>query len=98
MTPAWLITFYCLCLICTGKSPHRHGYGITRSGRYAEVDVTVACDRSLLGRMVWIEGVGVRVCDDTGRLVVGQHIDVYVKTHAEAVALGRKLRQVEVLP
>lgn len=94
----WLITFYCVCLLCCGKTPRHPAYGITRSGNRVEVGVTVACDERLLGRAVWIEGMGVRFCDDTGRLVRGRHIDVYVKSHAEGVRRGRQKRVVRVLP
>lgn len=94
----WLITFYCACLICTGKHPGESGYGITASGRAVHEMVTVACTPALLGRRILIEGIGVRRCDDTGRLVVGHHVDVYVSGHAEAKRLGRRWRRVVVLP
>lgn len=94
----WLLTFYCACILCTGKTPHQHGYGITASGHRAYQGLTVACDRKLLRREVWIEGLGLRRCDDTGRLVTGRHIDVYVIRHSDAVALGRQKRRVGVLP
>lgn len=98
MLHTWLITFYCACLLCCGKAPHDRAYGITASGRRAYQGLTVACDRKLLGRTVWIEGLGDRRCDDTGRLVTGRHIDVYVVRHDDAVRLGRQKRRVGVLP
>lgn len=94
----WLITFFCACWICCGKHPGDPAYGITASGRRAYQGLTVACDRALLGRTVWIEGLGDRRCDDTGRLVTGRHIDVYVIRHEDAVRLGRQRRRVGVLP
>lgn len=94
---AWLVTFYDADKACTGKSPGHPAYGITRSGYRVREGVTVACDKSLLGKHVWIEGLGLRMCDDTGRLVRGKHVDVYVRSHAEAVKLGRQKRRVEVL-
>lgn len=94
----WLVTFYDADAACTGKRPGHPAYGITRSGRMVQEGVTAACDRKLLGRTVWIEGLGPRRCDDTGRLVRGRHVDVYVRSHGEALRLGRQKRMVAVLP
>ena len=93
----WLITFWCLCSICTGKGPHDRGYGVTKSGKLATVGITVACDPSLLGKRVRIAGIGRRVCEDIGGMVKGNHVDVLVRDHEEALRLGRQERQVEVL-
>jgi 3D (Asp-Asp-Asp) domain-containing protein len=93
----WLITWYCACWICCGKMPGHPAYGITASGRQAYSGLTVACDKRLLGRTVWIEGMGDRRCDDTGRLIRGRHIDVYVLRHEDAVRLGRQKRKVGVI-
>lgn len=94
----WLITWYCACLLCCGKPRADPAYGFTASGHRAYSGLTVACDRKLLHREVWIEGLGLRRCDDTGRLVSGRHIDVYVLRHDEAVRLGRQRRKVGLLP
>lgn len=93
----WVITFYCSDFICTGKNPSHRAYGITASGHRAYQGLTVACDRALLGKTVWIEGLGDRRCDDTGRLVTGRHIDVYVVHHEDAVRQGRQKRRVGVI-
>lgn len=98
MLAIWLITAYDSDFACTGKHPWHAAYGVTASGRRVRAGVTVACDRALLGRRILIEGIGVRRCDDTGRLVVGHHVDVYVSGHAEAKMLGRRWRRVVVLP
>ena len=53
-----------------------------------ELHGTVAADTSILpyGTVVYIEGVGLRVVQDTGSAVVGNKLDVAVSTHAEALS------------
>lgn len=64
------------------------GHGITSSGAKVQPGVTVAADTSILpyGTVVYIEGVGLRVVQDTGSAVVGNKLDVAVSTHAEALS------------
>lgn len=64
------------------------GHGITSSGAKVQPGVTVAADTSILpyGTVVYIEGVGLRVVQDTGSAVVGDKLDVAVNTHAEALS------------
>ena len=56
------------------------GHGITSSGAKVQPGVTVAADTSILpyGTVVYIEGVGLRVVQDTGSAVVGNKMDVAV--------------------
>lgn len=64
------------------------GHGITSSGAKVQPGVTVAADTSVLpyGTVVYIEGIGLRVVQDTGSAVVGNKLDVAVKTHSEALS------------
>ena len=64
------------------------GHGITSSGAKVQPGVTVAADTSVLpyGTVVYIEGVGLRVVQDTGGAVKGNKLDVAVSTHAEALS------------
>ena len=64
------------------------GHGITSSGAKVQPGVTVAADISVLpyGTVVYIEGVGLRVVQDTGGAVKGNKLDVAVNTHAEALS------------
>ena len=64
------------------------GHGITSSGAKVQPGVTVAADTSVLpyGTVVYIEGVGLRVVQDTGGAVKGNKLDVAVNTHAEALS------------
>ena len=90
----FLVTFYCACAdVCT------RGTGITATGVRPVEGWTIACDPRVLpmGSIVQIEGFGERMCQDTGSLIKGRHIDVYVQDHARALRLGLKRIEVEVV-
>lgn len=98
------VTYYDADKACTGKSPGDSGYGITSSGLEAKEYVTVAVDPKVipLGTEIFIEGVGVRIAQDTGSKdpdtgIVGNRVDVFVATHKEATQKGRYLSQVYLL-
>ena len=75
---------------CCEKYPHicGTGSGKTASGQPIQADVTVAVgDTKKLpyGTVIYIEGVGIRIVQDTGKL--GKHqIDVAVDTHDNALS------------
>lgn len=80
------ITYYCderESHICGGN-------GITASGEETVVGITAAADWSILpqGSKVYIEGVGFREIQDVGGAVEGNHIDVLVETHDDALLRG----------
>jgi 3D (Asp-Asp-Asp) domain-containing protein len=81
------ITYYCderYSHVCGGN-------GVTASGKKTEVGVTAAADWSVLpkGSKVYIEGIGWKEIQDVGGGVDGKHIDVLVKTHKDALNLGK---------
>ena len=81
-----IITFYC----CEERP---HGTGITASGRRVTPYVSCAVDTDIipLGSTIMIEHNGGMVylrADDTGPAVKGDHIDIAVKGHLEALSLG----------
>ena len=84
------ITFYCCeeyAHICGT------GNGITASGRRVTPYVSCAVDPNVipLGSTVMLEHNGEMVylrADDTGAAVKGNHIDIAVKGHSEALSLG----------
>ena len=84
------ITYYCACEICCGKKPTHPAYGITASGAKVRQGVTIAVDTSVikLGTYVYIDGIGFRVAQDTGRLIKGNRIDVYLNDHDTALTAG----------
>ena len=84
------ITFY-----CCEERPHicGTGTGITASGRRVTPYVSCAVDPDIipLGSTIMIEYNGEMVylrADDTGSAVKGDHIDIAVKGHSEALSLG----------
>lgn len=91
------VTHYCICQQCCGKAPDHPAYGITASGTRATPYRTVAVDPSVipLGADVLVDygdGAGLRRyrAEDTGGAVKGNHIDLCVGNHAEALQLGRR--------
>lgn len=75
---------------CTEKREHicGTGTGITASGAPVEAGVTVAADQSIFpyGTVLYIEGVGIRIVQDKGTDVQGNHLDVAVSgSHEDAL-------------
>lgn len=90
------VTHYCICQRCCGKSPDHPAYSITASGRRATPYVSVAVDPSLipLGADVLVDYGDGEIhyyrADDTGSGVKGNHIDLCVASHEEALRAGVK--------
>lgn len=89
---------------CTEKYKHicGTGSGITASGLPVQAGVSVAVKNSKLpyGTVIYIEGIGIRIVQDTGGGVKADQIDVAVDTHEHAldwgVKQGRKVYIVKV--
>lgn len=85
------VTHYDCCVECCGKDN-----GITASGLKATPGVTVAVDPDVipLGADVLVDygdgDIKYYRADDVGGAVKGNHIDLCVSSHQEAVELGRK--------
>lgn len=86
------ITFFCLCIICTGRW---HGHP-TSTGEMALPFWTAACPSSLTreGWVVYVEGEGLRKCSTTGSKVKGKHLDLLLPSHEEARKRGVVRRKV----
>lgn len=86
-----VVTHYDCCVECCGKDD-----GITASGVRATPGVTVAVDPDVipLGADVLVDYGDGKIhyyrADDTGGAVRGNHIDLCVGTHDEALQLGRR--------
>ena len=87
------ITAYCACAKCCGKNAN----GITAAGTRPVEGRTVAAARSIpLGTRIHIEGIGWRVVEDrTARRYDGR-VDVFFKSHADAVKFGKQNRAVRI--
>ena len=83
------VTHYCTCSTCCGWDT-----GITASGLRATPGVTVAVDPDVipLGADVLVDYGDGEIqyyrADDTGSAVKGNHIDVCLASHEEAVQAG----------
>lgn len=78
------ITYYCSCEICCNKTD-----GITATGTPVVEGQTIAVDPNVIpyGTQVIIGG-HVFTAEDCGGAIKKNHIDVYVNSHEEALALG----------
>ena len=89
----YVITAYCHCVKCCGKSD-----GITASGEKAIEGITVAMDKSIpLGTKIYIDGVGERIVQDRGGAIKGNRIDLYFDSHLKALNFGRQTKEVTIL-
>ena len=86
------VTAYCSCAKCCGKTN-----GITASGTQATANRTIATPSTFaFGTKVQINGT-TYVVEDRGGAIQGNRIDVYMNSHAEAIAWGVRYLYVEVL-
>lgn len=86
------VTAYCACMKCCGKTN-----GITASGTHATANRTIATPSTFkFGTKVVINGTTYTV-EDRGGAIQGNRIDIYMNTHAEALAFGVRYLYVEVL-
>ena len=95
----WLVTAYCPCKICCGKTD-----GITASGRKAQEGRTCALNWLSFGTRVEIEGLGERIVEDRGaKSLFGskknqiKHLDIFFSSHQDAKNFGRKHLKVKIL-
>ena len=104
-----LTTGYCPCKECCGwrrnwlwrpvyaSGPlkgQRKAVGVTASGKKAEHG-TIAADtaRYPFGTMIYIEGYGYGRVDDCGGDIKGDHIDLFFRTHDEALEWGKQYKR-----
>ena len=68
----------------------------TASGVYPKAGRTVAVDTRFIphGTVLYIEGIGIRVAEDTGGDIKGNRLDVFVDTKQEAIQKGVKKAKV----
>lgn len=87
-----IITAYCACALCCGQPGQP-----TASGRMPAAGRTIAAPRSIpFGTRIRIDGVGWRIAEDrTARRYDGR-IDVFMRTHSDAVKFGKRKAQIEI--
>ena len=95
---SWTATFtiygYDACMSCCGKTD-----GITATGTVATPGRTIAVDPKLipLGSQVIFNG-NTYIAEDTGGAIRGNKIDLFFKTHQEALNWGVRTMEITVLP
>ena len=87
------ITYYCPCARCCGWEN-----GPTASGVMPTAGVTIAADKSVpFGTKLMIDGQ-TYIVQDRGGAIKGNRIDVFCKTHSEAINRGVHNSDVYLLP
>lgn len=89
------LSFYCPCEKCVGKKKIIR----TASGTKPKANYTIAVDTRIipLGSILYIEGFGYFIAQDTGSAIKGNRIDIFVDSHQQALKLGRKKANVYLL-
>ena len=107
-----LTTGYCSCGTCCGwrrnwfgrpvysSGPNegkRKAVGVTASGAQAHPG-TIAADTSRypFGTIMYVDGYGYGTVEDTGAGIKGEHIDLYFRSHEDAVRWGAQWKHVRV--
>ena len=88
----YTISHYCDCPICTGTQKGSR----TASGTKPKEGRTIACDGKTLkmGDIVYIETIGLRICEDRGGAIKDNRIDLFISDHEKAKKLGIKKARV----
>jgi 3D (Asp-Asp-Asp) domain-containing protein len=106
------VTAYCPCKKCCGWKRNWFGMpvyssgrakgdrkkvGLTASGEKARPG-TIAADPSIpFGTQLYVPGYGYGVVQDRGGAIKGDHIDVFFKSHKQALNWGRQNVPVKIL-
>lgn len=75
---------------------YTHTGNRTKTGVYPKAKRTIAVDPNIipLGSVLYIEGYGVFIAEDTGGKIKGNRADIFVNTKQEAINLGVKKARV----
>jgi len=107
-----LTTGYCKCGKCCGWKRNwklqpvyssgplkgkRKKVGVTAAGTKARKGTIAADTRKYpFGTIMYIEGYGYGCVEDRGGAIKGQHIDLFFRTHKQAIEWGRQKKRVKV--
>ncbi|MBN2310888.1 MAG: 3D domain-containing protein [Candidatus Hydrogenedentes bacterium] len=94
----WRRTWYGRAVYAYGPNKGKHKrVGVTASGTKAKPG-TIAADpaRYPFGTIMYVPGYGYGRVEDRGSAIQGEHIDLFFKSHAEALAWGTQKKEVAV--
>jgi len=97
---SWRRTWYGRPVVSAGPNKgRRKRVGMTASGTMARPG-TIAADTSVypFGTIMYVEGYGYGRVEDRGGKVKGQHIDLYFRSHKQALNWGRRHVRVKIWP
>ncbi|MGN7324877.1 3D domain-containing protein [Bacillus altitudinis] len=90
-TRKMVVTAYTNGYESTGKHPGHADYGTTASGVTTKQGITIACPPYMkFGTKLYIEDVGLRVCQDRGGDIKGNRLDVFIENLQKAREFGRQ--------
>lgn len=82
----------------TGKNPGDPGYGITRMGLQVQHGIVSVDPRVIpLGTRLYVEGYGYSLAADTGSGIIGNMIDLFYESLADALNFGRRNLTIYIL-
>lgn len=94
----YIVTGYDASYESTGKYKSDPLYGITASLTTAKEGVTVACPKEMeFGTVLFIEKVGIRVCEDRGAAIKGKRLDLFFENKADALKFGVQKLKVRII-
>lgn len=91
-----VVTAYTNGFESTGKHPGHSEYGTTASGLTTKQGITIACPSYMkFGTKLYIESVGLRVCQDRGGDIKGNRLDLFIENLQKAKEFGRQTLTVQ---
>ena len=84
-----MLTAYCPCEHCCGKTPDDPEYGYTATMTRAAEGRTIAVDPSVIpyGSIIYINGHRY-IAEDCGGAIQGNRIDIFFESHERAEEFG----------
>ncbi len=86
-------------VIIVTATAYTHTGNRTATGTWPQAGRTIAADPNVipLGSVIYIEGFGRRVVEDTGGVIKGNSIDIFMDTEQECFKFGRRKIKIKVL-
>lgn len=83
--------------VVTAYAPGCGGDGLTKLERFPHHERTAATDPRVIPMLseIYIEGIGVRYAEDTGRNIKGHRVDVFMEDCKAARKFGRRRLRVK---